>query len=271
MNQFRETEAERRVLTPEAVAFLTDLENEFSWRRGQLLEDRQIRQQRILEGERPDFLPETEYVRSGDWKVAPAHPDLADRRVEITGPVDRKMMINALNSGANVFMADFEDAHTPTWSNMVDGQVNLIDAVNRTIEFASPEGKRYALKDETATLMVRPRGWHLPEKHVWVDGQPVSGSLAGQILVHSHRFLAAHPVFPGQVIEDIVRHLLRRLRVQLEAAVHDRNAVAVLEFRQRLLQAAFANITKRTCNVRPNLYLHQVHPYMWFHALPVTL
>jgi malate synthase len=128
-------------------------------------------------GRLPDFLPETKAIRDGDWTVAPVPADLADRRVEITGPVDRKMVINALNSGAKTYMADFEDSHCPTWSNTIDGQINLRDAVNRTIEFKNPEGKTYRLNDQTATLIVRPRGWHLVEKHVLVDGRPVSGSL----------------------------------------------------------------------------------------------
>jgi malate synthase len=212
MNQFRETEAERRVLTPEAVAFLTDLENEFSWRRGQLLEDRQIRQQRILEGERPDFLPETEYVRSGDWKVAPAHPDLADRRVEITGPVDRKMMINALNSGANVFMADFEDATSPTWHNLLEGHLNIVDAYRRTLHLETG-AKQYRLDDEIATLVVRPRGWHLHEKHFLVDGRPMSASLFdfGLYLFHGGRAALETGTAPFVYLPKLESHLEARL------------------------------------------------------------
>jgi malate synthase len=128
-------------------------------------------------GDLPDFLPETAEVRDGDWRVSPAPDDLQDRRVEITGPVERKMMINALNSGARCFMADFEDANSPTWANCVEGQLNLVDAIERKIEFTSPEGKEYRLKDEVAVLIVRPRGWHLVERHMLVDGRPVSGSL----------------------------------------------------------------------------------------------
>lgn len=127
--------------------------------------------------EKPDFLQETAFVRGGAWRVAEAPPDLLDRRVEITGPVDRKMIINALNSGAKVFMADFEDALSPTWDNVIRGQKNLYDAVRRQIDFVSPEGKEYKLKEKTATLVVRPRGWHLVEKHVYVDGEPISASL----------------------------------------------------------------------------------------------
>ncbi|MDR5683297.1 MAG: malate synthase A [Armatimonadota bacterium] len=166
-----------RVLTPEALDFVGALHLEFRARRGALLERRSQRQVEILAGAMPDFLPETAAVRDGAWRVAPAPPDLEDRRVEITGPVERKMMINALNSGARVFMADFEDALSPTWANVVAGQQNLIDAVRRTITYTSPEGKRYRLNETTATLVVRPRGWHLVEKHVWVDGEPISASL----------------------------------------------------------------------------------------------
>ena len=133
------------------------------------------RQQRIDAGESPDFLVPTEDVRWGDWSVAPPPEDLRDRRCEITGPTDRKMLINALNSGARVFMADFEDANSPTWANMVEGQINLVDAIRRRIEFVNPDGKEYRLDDEVATLMVRPRGWHLDERHMLVNGVPVSG------------------------------------------------------------------------------------------------
>src|SRR6266487_2240903 len=125
----------------------------------------------------PRFLPETASVRESDWRVPAVPDDLQNRRVEITGPVDRKMVINALNSGANCFMADFEDAHSPTWADTLDGQINLRDAVRGTIEFTSPDARRYKLIDRVATLLVRPRGWHLPEKHIRVDGEPVSGSL----------------------------------------------------------------------------------------------
>ena len=165
------------ILTPEALAFVAGLHREFEPRRSELLAARTERQQRLDAGERPDFLDATRSVRDADWRVAPAPADLLDRRVEITGPTDRKMMINALNSGARCFMADLEDATSPTWSNVVEGQVNLADAVRATIELTTPEGREYRLGDEVATLLVRPRGWHLPERHVLVDGQPVSGSL----------------------------------------------------------------------------------------------
>jgi malate synthase len=164
------------VLTPEAVEFLTGLERRFGSRRRELLEARHARAERLRAGELPDFLPETESVRTGDWRVEPVPDELQDRRVEITGPVDRKMVINALNSGARMFMADFEDSNSPTWSNCIEGQVNLTDALERTISLDTGE-KRYALNDEVATLLVRPRGWHLVERHFEVDGEPMSASL----------------------------------------------------------------------------------------------
>ncbi len=164
------------ILTPEALDFVASLVREFGPRREALLQRRQERWAEIEAGATPDFLPETASIRSGDWKVAPPPSDLLNRRVEITGPTDRKMVINALNSGANVFMADFEDANTPTWFNLIDGQVNLHDAVRRSITLHS-DGKDYLLNDTIATLAVRPRGWHLPEKHVLVDGKPIGGGL----------------------------------------------------------------------------------------------
>ena len=170
-----DTQAE--ILTQEALRFLASLAGEFDGRRLELLERRKIRQTEIDAGHFPDFLPETAEIRAAEWTVAPIPADLMDRRVEITGPVDRKMIINALNSGANMFMADLEDANSPVWWNNVDGQYNLRDAVNRAIDFTSPEGKAYKLNDKTATLLVRPRGWHLNEKHAEVDGHPMSGSL----------------------------------------------------------------------------------------------
>ncbi len=164
------------VLTPEAADFVSLLEREFGARWRELLGQRQERKRRLDAGELPDFLPETREIRESDWTVAPIPHDLLDRRVEITGPVDRKMIINALNSGASVFMADFEDANAPTWANNIDGQYNLRDAVRRSISFSSG-AKEYRLNDKTATLLVRPRGWHLVEEHFHVDGQPVSASI----------------------------------------------------------------------------------------------
>jgi malate synthase len=165
------------VLTEQALAFLAQLARKFENRRRELLERRAVRQREISAGHLPDFLTTTREIREGEWTVAPIPSDLRDRRVEITGPVDRKMIINALNSGANVFMADFEDSNTPTWDNNLQGHINLRDAVDRTISFVSPEGKSYQLADKVATLMVRPRGWHLVERHLFVDGSPISGSL----------------------------------------------------------------------------------------------
>src|SRR2546421_8750723 len=165
------------VLEPAALQFLGALARRFEPERQRRLARRRERQQELDAGRLPDFLPETKEIRDRDWTVAPIRPDLTDRRVEITGPVERKMMINALNSGANVFMADFEDANAPTWENNLTGQQNVRDAVTRTIAYTSPEGKRYALEARTATLVVRPRGWHLVEKHLTVDGQPISASL----------------------------------------------------------------------------------------------
>jgi malate synthase len=164
------------ILTPAALEFVAGLEREFGGRRRELLAARAERQERLSAGERPDFLTATRAVRDGDWHVAPVPAPLQDRRCEITGPVERKMMINALNSGARVFMADFEDANSPTWENVVEGQVNCFDAVRRTISLDTGD-KSYRLNEETAELFIRPRGWHLDEKHVLVDGRPVSGSL----------------------------------------------------------------------------------------------
>src|SRR5215472_6428820 len=160
------------ILTREALQFLVDLHRQFNTRRLELLAAQKERQKRLDAGERPDFLPETKRIRESEWTVAQIPKDLLDRRVEITGPVDRKMIINALNSGASVFMADFEDSNTPTWANQIDGQANLMDAVRRTITYEDPStGKKYALNQRTAVLLVRPRGRHLDERHVMADGQ----------------------------------------------------------------------------------------------------
>ncbi len=167
----------RQILTPEALQFLTKLHHSFNNIRLEYLEARKERLQQLNQGIFPTFLPETAHLRDADWQVASTPPDLQKRQVEITGPVDRKMMINALNSGADVFMADFEDSLSPTWDNVLQGQINLREAVRRVIEYKSPDGKVYALNAETATLLVRPRGWHLDETRLLVDGQPVSASL----------------------------------------------------------------------------------------------
>ncbi len=177
---FRAPVSERygEILTPEAVAFAVGLERRFRGRRKELLARRAARQVRLDAGERPDFLAETRQVREVGWKVAPLPADLLDRRVEITGPVDRKMVINALNSGAKVFMADFEDSTTPTWANLIEGQINLRDAVRRTIAFEdAATGKSYKLGERPAVLFVRVRGWHMEEAHVQVDGEPMSGAI----------------------------------------------------------------------------------------------
>ncbi len=166
-----------QIITPEAIAFVAMLHRALDTRRHELLARRKVRQAELDAGKLPDFLPETRQIREAQWSVAPVPADLQDRRVEITGPTDRKMVINALNSGANMFMADFEDSSTPTWSNQIQGQINMRDAIAGTISFTSPEGKSYRLADKVATLLVRPRGWHLDEKHMRVDGKPVSGGL----------------------------------------------------------------------------------------------
>jgi malate synthase len=165
------------VLTPDALDFVVALEHEFGGRRRELLEARVERRRRLRDGQMLDFLPDTRALREGDWQVAPAPPDLRQRWVEITGPTDRKMMINALNSGADGFMADFEDANAPTWRNMVSGQCNVRDAIDRTITYDGSDGRHYELIEDPATLLVRPRGWHLPERHLLVDSEPISAAL----------------------------------------------------------------------------------------------
>jgi len=201
------------ILTPEAVHFVAKLAEKFEGRREELLARRQERQGEIDAGHFPDFLTETTDIRMSEWTVAPIPRDLTDRRVEITGPVDRKMVINALNSGANVFMADFEDANSPTWSNNVEGQINLRDANRRTIEFSSPEGKKYKLNDKIATLLVRPRGWHLNEKHVLREGKPISGSLFdfGLYFFHNAKQLIANGSGPYFYLPKLESHVEARL------------------------------------------------------------
>src|SRR5438552_6002768 len=201
------------VLEPAALQFLGALARRFEPERQRRLAQRRERQQELDAGRLPDFLPETKEIRDRDWTVAPIRPDLTDRRVEITGPVERKMMINALNSGANVFMADFEDANAPTWENNLTGQQNVRDAVTRTIAYTSPEGKRYALEAKTATLVVRPRGWHLVEKHLTVDGQPISASLFdfGLTFFHTATKLAASGSGPYFYLPKLESHLEARL------------------------------------------------------------
>jgi malate synthase len=201
------------ILTPDALDFVATLQREFGPARQALLARRAERQAEFSAGALPDFLPQTAAVRAGDWTVAPIPPDLDDRRVEITGPTDRKMLINALNSGARVFMADFEDANSPTWDNLFGGQANLIEAVERTIGFESPEGRQYRLNDEVAVLMPRPRGWHLPEKHILIDGEPASGSLVdfGLCFFHNARRLLDRGSGPYFYLPKLESHLEARL------------------------------------------------------------
>jgi malate synthase len=201
------------ILTPQAVAFVAGLQRAFGGRRNELLARRATRQAEFDAGKLPDFLPETRAVREGSWTCAPVPADIQDRRVEITGPVDRKMIVNALNCGASVFMADFEDANTPRWDNNLQGHVNLRDAIRRRVDFTSPEGKAYRLNEKTAVLFVRPRGWHLPEKHMTVDGQPVSGGLFdfGLYFFHNAKELLARGSGPYFYLPKLESHLEARL------------------------------------------------------------
>ena len=203
-----------RVLTSEAVTFVAELVRRFGPRVPELLALRAERKKRFDEGEKPDFLAETAEVRAGNWTVAPLPKDLLDRRVEITGPVDRKMIINALNSGAKVFMADFEDSNSPTWDNNIQGQLNLGDAIRREITYAAPEtGKQYRLNDKTAVLMVRPRGWHLPEKHWVIDGAAPPGGLVdfGLYFFHNAKELLARGTGPYFYLPKLESHVEARL------------------------------------------------------------
>jgi malate synthase len=202
-----------QILTPEALAFAARLSRAFAGLRTELLARRVARQVQFDAGETPDFLVDTRDVRDDDWTCDPVPADIQDRRVEITGPVDRKMIINALNSGANVFMADFEDANTPLWTNSVQGQLNLRDAIRRRIDYVSPEGKAYRLNDRTATLFVRPRGWHLPEKHVIVDGEPIAGAFFDFALYffHNAKELVARGSGPYFYLPKLESHLEARL------------------------------------------------------------
>lgn len=201
------------VLTPEALRFVAQLVRRFSPRREELLQRRSQRQAQLDAGVPPDFLPETEPIRKLEWRIAPVPTDLQDRRVEITGPVDRKMIINALNSGAKVYMADFEDSHSPVWAETIQGQLNLRDAVRKTIRFTNPDGKEYCLNPTVATLMVRPRGWHLHEKNVRVDGKPISGSLFdfGLFFFHNAKTLMAGGTGPYFYLPKLESHLEARL------------------------------------------------------------
>jgi malate synthase len=201
------------ILTPEALNFVATLSRAFEARREELLQKRVQRQADIDAGKLPDFLPETEQIRNGTWTIAPIPADLQDRRVEITGPVDRKMVINALNSGAKVFMADFEDAHSPTWEATIQGQINVRDAIDRTITFTGPEGKEYRLNEQIATLLVRPRGWHLDEKHMLIDGKSISGGIFdfGLYFFHNAKRLMAKGTGPYFYLPKLESHLEARL------------------------------------------------------------
>jgi malate synthase len=216
-----------RVLTPDALGFLAPLIARFAPVRDQLLARRREVQRRLRQGEEPDFSRETAWVRESDWTVAPSAPDLTDRRVEITGPVERKMMINALNSGARVFMADFEDALSPPWTNVITGQLNCMDAVRRELEYVSPEGKRYTLGERLATLVVRPRGWHLEEKHILLGGRQVPASLVdfGLYFFHNARELLARGSGPYFYLPKLESHLEARLWNDVFNAAQDAMAL----------------------------------------------
>jgi malate synthase len=207
------TPAFAEILTPDALAFVAKLQRAFGARREECLQRRQDRQTALDRGETLDFLLETKSIREGDWTCAPIPADIQDRRVEITGPTDRKMVINALNSGAKIFMADFEDANAPNWNNMVEGQINLRDAIRRSIRFTNPDGKEYRLNEQVAVLMPRPRGWHLLEKHMLVDGKPVSGGLFdfGLYFFHNAKELLAGGSGPYFYLPKMESHLEARI------------------------------------------------------------
>jgi len=202
-----------QILTDGALSFLVDLHTRFEPARARLLDDRRRRQDQLSRGQIPGLLEQTAHVREGEWTVAPTPEDLLDRRVEITGPVDRKMVINALNSGARVFMADFEDSLSPTWKNVVGGQANLCDAIRRQVDFVSPEGKQYRLAERTATLVVRPRGWHLPERHMTIGDRPISASLFdfGLYFFHNATELLARGSGPYFYLPKLEGHQEARL------------------------------------------------------------
>ena len=211
------------ILTPDAVAFAARLQRTFGGRRDELLSLRADRQKIFDAGKLPDFLDQTRTIRDASWVCAPVPDDIQDRRVEITGPVDRKMIINALNSGASVFMADFEDANTPSWDNNIQGQLNLRDAIRREIDYVTPEGRPYKLQEKTATLFVRPRGWHLSEKHVTVDGKPISGGIFDFALYffHNAKALIARGSGPYFYLPKLESHLEARLWNDIFVAAQD--------------------------------------------------
>jgi len=201
------------ILSPQALAFVAKLARKFETRRRDLMAQRVVRQTEFDAGKLPDFLAATKSIRDGNWTIGPVPADLQDRRVEITGPTDRKMVINALNCGANVFMADFEDSNAPTWSNMIEGQINMRDAIRRSITFQSPEGKSYKLNAKIATLLVRPRGWHLMENHVHIDSAPVSGAIFDFALYffHNAKEALARNTGPYFYLPKMESHLEARL------------------------------------------------------------
>jgi len=215
------------ILSPPAVRFVNELSRRFAPRVREILAQRAQRQAKLDAGQRPDFLAETRSIRESDWRVGSIPKDLLDRRVEITGPAERKMIINALNSGASVFMADFEDSLSPSWSNLITGQVNLRDAVRRTITFDSPEGKHYRLNDATAVLLVRPRGWHLEEKHWLVDGAAIPGALMdfGLYLFHNHAELKARHTGPYYYLPKLESH--REARLWADVIAHAENELGL--------------------------------------------
>jgi len=215
------------ILTTDALEFLAGLHRSFDARRLELLAARDARYAELAAGGALGFLPETDHIRTGDWRVAPPASGLEDRRVEITGPTDRKMTINALNSGAKVWLADFEDATTPTWGNVVDGQLNLRDAIDRKVDFTSADGKSYALGEQLATIVVRPRGWHLPEKHLLVDGAPMSGALVdfGLYFFHCAQRQLDAGLGPYFYLPKMESHLEARL--WNDVFVHSQDALGI--------------------------------------------
>ncbi len=233
--------AAERVLTAEALEFVAELQGRVGRAREDLLFQRTLRLEDFAHGVAPDFLDHTRSVRDTAWEVAPAPPDLEDRRVEITGPVERKMMINALNSGATGFMADFEDSLSPTWGNVVEGQANLIDAVRRELRFTNPDGKEYQLKpgpdNQLATLMVRPRGWHLVERHLHVDGEPVSASLFdfGLYVFHNAAELKSRGTAPYFYLPKLESHVEARLWNEVFVIAQDLLSIPRGTFRATVL------------------------------------
>lgn len=241
-----------QILSLDALIFLKELHIRFNARRLALLSARELLQADIDAGKQPDFLPQTAIIRNSEWKVAPLPEDLLDRRVEITGPVDRKMVINALNSGAKVFMADFEDSNSPNWTNTIQGQINLRDAIRGTIEFSGENGKTYQLNKNTATLMVRPRGWHLPEKHITVHGETMSGSLVDFGLYFFHNAKALINKGSGPYF------YLPKIENYREARLWD----DVFIFAQNYLHIPHGTI-KATVLVETILASFQLHEILW--------